>query len=132
GLIHSFVQSERVPAGRSAQSRGRPRPSGLGDSGLPPRVPSKAAFWGIEPWYVPVVFSGKFKPPPRQCLISAVHHASILTSLLLSYPVPCSQNRIGSPAWARPRLAEAAKRKPVVLAGSRPEISSCVMRTSLR
>jgi hypothetical protein len=32
----------------------------------------------------------------------AVHHASILTTMLLSYPVPCSQNRIGSPAWALP------------------------------
>ena len=33
---------------------------------------------------------------------TAVHHASILTSWLLSYSVPCSQNRIGSPGWARP------------------------------
>jgi hypothetical protein len=35
------------------------------------------------------------------CLITAVYHASILTSTLLPDPVPCSQNRIGSPAWAR-------------------------------
>lgn len=58
----------------------------------------------------------------------ADHHGSILTSTMLPVPVPCSQKRIGSPARARPSLAEAATRKPVVLAGSRLTISSCVIR----
>ena len=30
------------------------------------------------------------------------HHGSILTSTMLSVPVPCSQKRTGSPTWARP------------------------------
>jgi hypothetical protein len=69
--------------------------------------------------------------PSPPLIVVTIHHASILTSKLLSYSVPCSQNRIGSPGWARSRSTESAKRKPVVLAGSKPEISSCVMRSSL-
>ena len=33
----------------------------------------------------------------QRILITTAHHASSLTSVLLSYPVPCSQKRIGSP-----------------------------------
>jgi hypothetical protein len=44
------------------------------------------------------LMSGYLDDPSVAC----VHHASILTRMLLSYPVPCSQNLIGSPAWAWP------------------------------
>jgi hypothetical protein len=43
----------------------------------------------------------------------ACHHGSILTSTMLSVPGPCSQVRTGSPTRARPRLAQAATRRPV-------------------
>jgi hypothetical protein len=52
--------------------------------------------------YTVFCYEQRASPDPRR---TAVRHASILTSMLLSYPVPCSQNRIASPAWAWPRLA---------------------------
>ena len=56
--------------------------------------------------------------------IPAGHHVCILTNTKFSVPVPCSQKRTESPTPARALLAEAATRNPVVLAESRPTISS--------
>lgn len=56
--------------------------------------------------------------------IPAGHHVCILTNTKFSVPVPCSQKRTESPTPARASLAEAATRNPVVLAESRPTISS--------
>src|SRR4029077_7219741 len=56
--------------------------------------------------------------------VPAGHHGCILTNIKFSVPVPCSQKRTESPTPARASLAEAATRNPVVLAESRPTISS--------
>ena len=56
--------------------------------------------------------------------VPAGHHGCILTNIKFSVPVPCSQKRTESPTPARALLAEAATRNPVVLAESRPTISS--------
>ena len=74
--------------------------------------------------------SGCGEASRRRTAAPDLHQGSILTSMALS-PAPCSQNRIGSPARARLRSTESARRKPVVRAGNRPGISSWVTMSSL-
>ena len=72
------------------------------------------------------------RQPPGRVI---AHHRSIATSAASSASVPRSENRMASPTRIEPprmdsRSAGDAAPKLVVLAGSSPRISSCVMTSS--